>query len=184
MMCVDGVWPRVRPIRPLLVHHDGQLVLSARKREPVLAVRVDVHRTRRKLDQELGQASVVEPLDISADRLGPLTLRQQCDRPGSVARDHREHAVVVALADAEETGQVAPRLALGEKAAEERGGCRGVEAAIERQRLRQRRHPVRHPFRRVGELHPVRALRQRARLPVKAPHHQRSEALRHSDRSS
>jgi hypothetical protein len=84
-----------------------------------------VHRTRRQLGQELGKAGFVEPLDISADRLGPLTLRQEGDRPGSVARDHCEHAVVVALADAEEAGQLMSRLALGEQAAEERGRRRG-----------------------------------------------------------
>jgi hypothetical protein len=78
----------------------------------------------------------------------------------------------------------AARLALGEQAAEERGRRCGAEAAIERQRLRQRRHLIRQPPRRVGELHPVRGLGQRACLPVKAPHHQWSAVLRHADRSS
>ncbi len=79
---------------------------------------------------------------------------------------------------------MAARLALGEQAAEERGRRHGVEPAIERQRLRQRRRLVSRPVRRVGELHPVRGLGQRACLPGKAPHREGSEALRHADRSS
>ncbi len=63
---------------------------------------------------------------------------------------------------------MAPRLAFGKQAAEERARRREVKAAIERQRLRQRGHLVRHPFRRVGKLDPVRALSKHACLPVKA----------------
>ena len=147
---------------PVIVHHDRQLVLHAGQREAELAVGVGVHRPPGELVDQLGQACLVQPLDVAAGRRRYGAGLDDTDCAGGVAAELLEQSEHVPDADAELAGKHLAWRALGQQAAEERGHRVGAECPVEGQRVRERGTVTLEPARVVGELQPTATVRQRA----------------------